>query len=443
MPLDTKKRVIPFKGPSGGKLSVKTTTYVSNPVETKTTVYRSGPESFNIPLLQGLQITQSESHPNWKSRKSGVFKGDIGGPFLSYKRYCPSEVATGSTYYTWRDGPTSQGYPDGWYRFWSNYSGPIMPTTAFEWPTLEASGDSALNSYGTTAIARCSPSRPPVDLSTTIGELFHEGIPALIGGTLKTWRGLSARDRRRAIGKEYLNYEFGWKPLVDDLMGFAAGVIDANSAFQQYERNSGKPVRRSYDFPEIHSSSITKIGGLTYPYVSPSAESMYSDQGVNPLGQVYREDDISIRRWFRGAFSYYVPPISDDLTDEIARGVIYARKTLGISLTPETLWNLAPWSWAVDWFSSSGDVISNWTDWAIDNQVLLYGYIMEHQVHRRTYTYTGPANLRGGGYPAPLSLVVETKKRLPATPYGFGLSYDGFSTRQKAIITALGVSRSK
>jgi hypothetical protein len=33
------------------------------------------------------------------------------------------------------------------------------------------------------------------------------------------------------------------------------------------------------------------------------------------------------------------------------------------------------------------------------------------------------------------------KQRLPATPFGFGLTFDGLSTKQKAILTALGITR--
>jgi len=67
---------------------------------------------------------------------------------------------------------------------------------------------------------------------------------------------------------------------------------------------------------------------------------------------------------------------------------------------------------------------------------------MEHKTHRRTYTYAGPSNL-AGCVPADVSFVVETKRRIPATPYGFGLKWDEFSSRQKAIIAALGISRSR
>jgi len=101
-----------------------------------------------------------------------------------------------------------------------------------------------------------------------------------------------------------------------------------------------------------------------------------------------------------------------------------------------------PWSWAVDWFVDVGDILTNWTNWAIDGQVLLYGYIMEHKLHEKTYTYVGKTGFPGNVQPSGVKMVVETKIRRQATPYGFGLSWDGFSARQIAILTALGLSRS-
>jgi len=392
--------------------------------------------------FQGYQITDTESHPEWTRRRKGRFHMDIGGPF--YTKKWESFVNTlGSTSRRFKEGQEFPAWPDGRLEYDNTFSGAVLPLPPdqMSYGNLIESDDNSLDRFGTEAIAQCSPSNSSVDLSVAIGELFKEGIPALIGGTLKTWKGLSGRDRRRAIGQEYLNYEFGWKPLVNDLLGFCSGVISAHNVFQAYERNSGKMVRRQYDFPEQTSTDIQVVASNVSPWYSPSS-TLVEVPGTSGLGTVYRSDKLTIRRWFRGAFCYYVPPISDDLTDEMARAFIYARKTLGISLTPDTIWNLTPWSWAVDWFGNTGDVLSNWTDWAIDNQVLMYGYIMEHKRHERTYTYAGPSNL-DGCIPNDVTLVVETKVRRPATPYGFGFRWEDFSDRQKTIVAALGISRTR
>jgi hypothetical protein len=125
----------------------------------------------------------------------------------------------------------------------------------------------------------------------------------------------------------------------------------------------------------------------------------------------------------------------------VERAALFAKR-IGADLSPETLWNLTPWSWAVDWFSNAGDVISNVDSFQIDGQVMAWGYIMEHTVHRVTYTYKGGTNVDGSPLVvSPVTLVTETKVRRRANPYGFGVSWNDLSPFQISILTALGISR--
>jgi len=123
------------------------------------------------------------------------------------------------------------------------------------------------------------------------------------------------------------------------------------------------------------------------------------------------------------------------------RHALEAKKLLGLTLTPDTLWNAAPWSWAVDWFSNTGDVISNVTDSVTDGLVMRYGYIMEHSIVKNIYSLTKPGTLNPDVRVPSITLVVETKKRRRANPFGFGLSWGSLSLRQQAIALALGLTR--
>jgi len=142
------------------------------------------------------------------------------------------------------------------------------------------------------------------------------------------------------------------------------------------------------------------------------------------------------------AFTYHLPR-DYQARSGVAALADQARHVLGLDLTPEVLWNVMPWSWAVDWFSSTGDVIHNLTDWSTDGLVLKYGYIMEHSIVRDTLTFVGETGLlaRYPQRPDTLVLVSEAKVRRPATPFGFGLNLSAFTGRQKAILAALGMSR--
>jgi len=323
------------------------------------------------------------------------------------------------------------------------YSGPMLPVAPsfMSYPPYADSSDSTLNRLGTEAIAKVSPSNPVADLSTMLGELVREGIPALLGSTLRKWRGMSGKELRNSIGHEYLNVEFGWKPLVNDLRKVSRAIRDADSIWAQYERDAGKLVRRRYEFPVVTTEEVTLVRQDVSPWISPSG-GVLSDPARNNQGKVYRIDKVTIRRWFSGAFIYYLP-VTVHGRGSVAMNVIQAKKLLGLSLTPDTLWNLTPWSWALDWFADTGDILQNWSNWAIDGQVLKYGYIMEHTVSERTYTFLGPTGFRAGGVrPYDQTLVSETKIRRQATPYGFGLKFGGLSLRQQAIVTALGLAKS-
>jgi hypothetical protein len=121
------------------------------------------------------------------------------------------------------------------------------------------------------------------------------------------------------------------------------------------------------------------------------------------------------------------------------------RQAISLDLDPETVWNLTPWSWAVDWFSSAGDVVHNLNAWSKYGLVMRYGYLMEHKVLRNDHftTYTAP-QLKGQNPPSAtpsMSFYTETKRRVRANPFGFGVSWNGLDKFQLSIAAALGLSR--
>jgi hypothetical protein len=270
-------------------------------------------------------------------------------------------------------------------------------------------------------------------MATALGEVRREGLPHIVGS--QTWKNRT-RVARNA-GSEYLGIQFGWVPLINDVGDFAKGVKNFDSLISQYERDSGKQVRRSYNFPvrkeTLQNFSIANVR----PFISPY-NSLFEIFGV--FGSVVVERKIVQRRWFSGAFTYHLPT-GYDSRSKLDRFALITDKVFGITPTPETLWNLAPWSWASDWFANTGDVISNATSWARDGLVLRYGYIMEHTIVSDTYTWSGPTGFQGGARPTPFKMVTETKIRRRANPFGFGVNWSGLSPYQLSIAAALGLSR--
>jgi len=320
----------------------------------------------------------------------------------------------------------------------TKYHGPVYaypPQIAADGLTSFASTPSALRQKGTVAIARCKPTNPVADSAVFLAELKNEGLPKLLGSNL--WK--SATKRARDAGDEYLNVEFGWKPLIGDIQDVISGVRRSNDFLSQYERDAGKLVRRRFEFP-VEESSVAEPQASTTAVLDPDNGKILVPP-IPALRLVKRT--YSYRRiWFSGAFTYHMPTENWYSRSAIGKLGQQLDTVFGTSLSPEVIWNLAPWSWAVDWFGNLGDVIDNLSDWSIDGLVMKYGYVMEHTIKRVEWHIPG-----NGGLPSPylfpsdVIAEIETKQRVVASPFGFGVSWDGLSPRQLAITAALGITR--
>jgi hypothetical protein len=137
---------------------------------------------------------------------------------------------------------------------------------------------------------------------------------------------------------------------------------------------------------------------------------------------------------------YWLPPSlkgEDNLSSILALA-----DRFGLTISPELLWELTPWSWAVDWFTNTGDVISNISDSQKYGLVMPYGYMMEHSITKYTYEPVGWKLKDNLGTVQPISFVKETKRRKTAHPFGFGVTDSDLDSGQVAILSALGLSRS-
>lgn len=394
--------------------------------------------------IAGTQMTVSEGHP---FKKRSRFKGeDVGGDFYTIsRRYRDDRGDEGN--------PVPQVHyhgvgstPDRIY----DYYGPLYPVspavptsgkTPFSkyWPPDLSYSDAQLYALGATAIARCDPVKSPANLSVAMAELIREGIPKALGHTVWAARNLEFK----SLGDEYLNVQFGWLPFVADIKDTASAILNMDDLMKQYERDSGRLVRRGYTFPTIRETTITD------PVTDPNAQGFFLGDGKRPsIGYValpgaktVLEREIVRKIWFSGAFTYYLP--SDYESRSAWQKKLYlARQLLGLEVTPEVLWNLTPWSWAADWFGNIGDNMHNLSSFASDGLLLRYGYLMEHTTIRDTYTaFNYRCDGWPGGRPLSMTLITEIKKRRRATPFGFGIDKGSLTSRQLSIAAALGISR--
>jgi len=284
-----------------------------------------------------------------------------------------------------------------------------------------AKSNSQLNAAGTTAVARCEPTNPAAQLSVALGEFMGDGIPAPIGMSLLKDRTKRAKD----AGGEYLNVQFGWLPLVSDVVSIANAVKDSHKILHQYRRDSDRKIRRGYVNSDVTKGAVYRGAFLGSP--------------LGAFVDGVQSEEVSEKLWFKGAFRYHIPT-SDAQLNKFEEYAQYADRILGVRLTPEVLWNLAPWSWAVDWFTNTGDVLHNISALGHDGLVMQYGYVMHErkQVLNRTASYLSFGTPIGT--PASRKIVNRAMRRVQATPYGFGFNLTTLSPRQTAILVALGLS---
>jgi len=388
--------------------------------------------------VMGSQTTTSESHPRGRD---GSYRE--GGPFYT------SRVVD----FIQADHRSNVNFPS----LNKVYSGPCYgnPPTLAEmkeigYSNIErkygSSNEEGMKSDGTTAISLCNPVNPASDLGTTLAESVREGVPSLPG--IKLWR--DKTQFLKGLGSEYLNYQFGWAPLQHEVNSVVSAARNHRDLLSQYHRGEGSDTHRTFRFP---SSYFRKTLPVTTPNNWHMAGTWTEKHGTRQVSLV-RET----HRWFEGVFTYALPSSTDSWRRALGFGSD-ADRLFGLTLSPDVLWELTPWSWAVDWFTNVGDVINNVTNFGLAGLVMRYGYMMEESIETVTAEGGTPIvdclsyeprpgspgfrvnheNSSSGTWACGTSSV--TKRRVPASPFGFSIGWEGLSPTQLAITAALGITR--
>lgn len=364
----------------------------------------------------GVQSTYSEDHEEWPE---GAGTRNVGGPFYSDRMWSTPHLVdisfpktSGITY----NGPGTLGMLG-------------LGLSVMNDSSYNATLSSDLQAMAGPVIKNMSPTESEAGVSQLIGELKREGLPRLIGADVLHSR---ARDFR-SYGSEYLNYEFGWKPFVTDVHDLAYAVKDSHRIVQQFRRDSGRLIRRRADLPSGSSSSTTDVGLF---YAAPLNGTCW--QQITAPTKLF--ETILRKRWVSAAYQYYLDP-GDNAIAKFTRFNQEADKLLGVSLSPETLWELAPWSWAVDWFSNTGNVVSQLSDYINYGPVLKYAYVMETVTSKRAYVGSGFIDVKGAKHALQFDYTRIVKTREAASPFTFANVSGGLSAQQSAIVVALASSK--
>lgn len=383
------------------------------------------------PGTHNIQLGNSQlSKKEWLySRRNGWngrtrYDRDVGGDFnkLTWQQsHLPAALDTTAGMYHYYGSLLAWPTPIDGLISQSSFSG-LIPS------------DNELATAGTRLISQASPVAPQAGLSTALVELRREGLPRFTSDAVSSlWRGKKIGSFAGA-GSDFLNWQFGWLPIVSDVKKLAKSVMQTDQLLSQLYRDNGKLIRRRKGGPSLKvmldESSVEQedVGIPILPaYFYP-----------NGMGKLFTTDETFRAQWFSGAFYYHLPEDVGPLSD-LRRRAVEARYLYGLCATPIDFWNLVPWSWLSDWFFSTGDVIANFSDQIYTGQVMKYGYVMSHT--ERHVQHELNVNIGGQNHVAASLDVFDAKVRQKATPFGFGMTWDGFSPKQVSILAALGLSR--
>lgn len=327
--------------------------------------------------------------------------------------------------------------------FQSSIEGPIVPYDSFgqlvgQFPDVQPLSDTEIAYYGKAAIAQTNPIRPDANLSDFLAQSILTKMPKLIGDLdyFRTKTGFL-----REAGSQYLNLEFGWAPLVSDLKGMLNVVLNSYNEIKKYHAGSGRITRRHFAFGDKDTvvSNGESVGGQIASSVN--LPEIFGNRTYGTVKQIVtRKEHI----YFKGAYTYYLPLENnkhDSLVDRFKRHADLAQHLLGLKLTPQVLWDLAPWTWLADWKFDITSTLEIQSDFSTDNLVLLYGYLMRTTRIDNTYSISDLNPNVGTRGPYYITYSVVQKERVQATPYGFGVNPEDFSLRQLAVLAALGITR--
>lgn len=191
--------------------------------------------------------------------------------------------------------------------------------------------------FVTRAVADTNPSAADIDVPVFIAEL--RDVPSLFRN--------AAEKLSKASANEYLKFEYGIKPLANDIRRF---LKVADQLAKRLERI--RQARSNY--------------GLVRKYLPPDRweTHQFTDEPVdyaeilNDRFGVKASGTVTIERWATIKWTPDFDPLGVPDTDEgLLR--LAKRAVFGGTVDGATLWQAMPWSWLIDWSSNMGDYLAS------------------------------------------------------------------------------------
>lgn len=306
--------------------------------------------------------------------------------------------------------------------------------------------DSSLMAWGVKGYNRGLPVHNVVNLGQAFVEL--KDFPGMLRSThefFKNFKGSAFTSKSPKFWAEaWLNNVFGQIPFTNDLISALTYQRQIRNRLEYLRSHNRKVIKRHFDLSHSKTSTRT-VSTETYAGLQPVLATGYYDLSGKHNGMIETWKTEETRIWFDGAFTFNIPGLNVPTIDPRLKA-----KLMGVVPDMNLVYKVTPWTWLIDWFTSVGASVQNASLMQEYGQVAKYAYVMHHR--KVTYdTYAYQYVRYGSKTPLsanPLTLVAlhatssyEVKQRGVASPYGFGITWDGLNAFQLSVLASLGITR--
>jgi len=385
-----------------------------------------------------------------------------GGPFVSVKASNDCSTVRGVSNHTSFSNPHFTG---GKMKYWKYSGGFVRPLLSWESSQNALYGALSvpdpylgnlvfdLDDVGPTAFDRCRPRIEEAGAAVFIAELRDlSGMLSTSAAFFKgKWLGMGGRplsqtmaDTPKEISDHFLNHNFGWVPFIADLLKFYQTWENLYAILKQKSKDNGKWINRVRTIDRSNSETVTRTANMTGIAWRPEFDRMSLDIDAGTYSRYKLEQVTSIdtRTWAKGQFKYYRPEFDLEELDYPSeyRSAMRLLGIFGARINPANLWRITPWTWLVDWFLGFGTYMDRIQAMALDGVAAKYLYVMKESV--TTVRHTVSINWNGGQQHLVWLNKFHTKQReVAASPFSYTLPLGGLTTKQYAILAALGMGR--
>lgn len=252
----------------------------------------------------------------------------------------------------------------------------------------------------------------------------------------------------------YLQWKFNVQPTISDVAAIHAALSQVHSQVALLLKNAGRPQRKHYscnvgrEYPDVYSVTPTSNHAYSYPmYKSTSTEGFYPliDCVVNK-GWVQCDYQLTTFR-AEVEFAYWYSEIE---RKQLELNVLL--DSLGVGSNPlKELWEIIPWSFAVDWVVD----VSRWLDNFANEprskpKIVINKWCWSHHIKRSTLvgasvrtSWEGPWLKKDSSIPIGTIYEDAYLRSTSGLTGWLGLSGRGFTSTEVVLASSLALTRQK